>query len=132
MGRGLCELCISISVRNILNLGYCVHPDTYKYEDHPESGPIFEWVLQNREEVYGRLGAQYGKEGPGALRKIPQEDLDELQAIFDVTGGTERIRLVEEASKRKAEEMGMTMEEYAKYTFELCSRGHFNNESENL
>ena len=117
---------------NVLNLGYCVHPNTYKYSDHPESGPIFEWVLNNKEEVYGRLGAKYGKEGPGALRKIPQQDLDELKAIFDVTGGTERIRWVEEASAKKAAEMGMTLEEYARYTFEHCSRGHFNTESENL
>ena len=117
---------------NILRFGYCVYPDTYRYEDHPESGPIFEWVLNNKEAVYGRLGARYGKEGPGALRRIPQEDLDELKAIFDVTGGTERIELVEEYSRKKAEEMGMTLEEYAQYTFEHCSRGHFNNESESL
>ena len=62
------------------------------------------------------------------LRRIPQEDLDELKAIFDVTGGSERIASVEAASRRKAEEMGMDFEEYTKYTFEHCSPGHFNNE----
>ena len=112
----------------MLKLGYCVHPSTYKYEDHPESGPVFEWVLNNQQDVYDRLGAKLGRQGEGALRAIPQEDLDELQAIFDETGATERINLVEECSRKKAEEMGMTMEEYTKYTFEHCSRGHFNNE----
>ncbi|MBR0174294.1 MAG: hypothetical protein IJQ22_02160, partial [Bacteroidales bacterium] len=98
----------------------------------PESGPVFKWVLDNKEEVYGRLGANYGRQGTGALRVIPKEDLDELQAIFDETGATERINLVEECSRKKAEEMGMSMEEYTKYTFEHCSRGHFNNEEGSL
>ena len=113
---------------NVLNLGYCVHPSTFAYEDHPESGPVFEWVLNNKEEVYARLGANFAKPGPGALRKIPQEDLDELKAIYDVTGGTERLELVEKYSRAKAEEMSMTIEEYLKYTFTHCSLGHFNNE----
>ena len=114
---------------NVLNLGYCVHPDTFKYSDHPESGPVFEWVLEHKEDVYARLGASYGRDGEGALRKIPQEDLDELKAIFDVTGGTERMELVEKYSLAKAEEMGMTPEEYLSYTFNHCSSGHFNNEN---
>ena len=51
---------------------------------------------------------------------------------FDETGATERIELVEWYSKKKAEEMGMTLEEYGKYTFEHCSRGHFNNEEDTI
>lgn len=113
---------------NILNYGYCVHPETFKYEDHPESGPVMEWVLNNREEVYARVGANYMKSGPGVLRKIEQEDLDELMAIFDVSGGTEHMETIDKFSEKKAKEMGMTMEEYRKYTFEHCSPGHFNNE----
>ncbi len=117
---------------NVLNLGYCVHPATFKYEDHPESGPVYEWALNNKKDVWNRLGANYEGKGPGVLRSIPKEDLDELKAIFDETGGTERIELVEEASRKKAEEMGMSMDEYTKYTFKHCSRGHFNSEKETL
>jgi len=113
---------------NILDYGYCVHPETYKYKDHPESGPVYEWVLNNKEDAFGRVGANYMGSGPGVMRKIPQEDLDELKAIFDVTGGTERAELVEKYSKAKAEEMGMSMEEYKEYTFTHISPGHFNNE----
>ena len=130
-GRQLYPL-TKVLTTNVLKLGYCVHPSTYKYEDHPESGPVFEWVLNNQQDVYDRLGANFGRQGTGALRAIPQEDLDELQAIFDETGATERINLVEECSRKKAEEMGMSMEEYTKYTFEHCSRGHFNNEEGSL
>ena len=113
---------------NILHFGYCVHPSTFNPDDHPESGPVSRWVIENKEQVYGRLGANYQGKGPGVLRRIPQEDLDELQAIFDVTGGTERITSVEKASRAKAEELGMDFEEYTKYAFEHCSAGHFNNE----
>ena len=126
-GRQLWPLTKALNY-NVLHLGYCVHPTTFAYEDHPESGPVFEWVLNHKEDVYARLGANFGKEGPGALRKIPKEDLDELKAIYDETGGTERIELVEEHSLAKAKEMGMSPEEYLKYTFSHCSPGHFNNE----
>ena len=126
-GRQLWPL-TKILTGNILHYGYCVHPSTFNPDDHPESGPISRWVIENKEEVYGRLGANYQGKGPGVLRRIPQEDLDELQAIFEVTGGTERIQAVEKASRAKAEEIGMDFEEYTKYTFEHCSTGHFNNE----
>ena len=111
---------------NILRFGYCVHPSTFDPDDHPEAGPISRWVVENKEEVYGRLGANYQGKGPGALRRIPQEDLDELQAIFDVTGATERIALVEEYSRKKAEQLGLSLEEYAKTAFEYSSDKHFN------
>lgn len=113
---------------NILNSGYCLHPSTIRAEDYPEAGPVMEWMLDNKEEVYGRLGANYEGKGPGVLRHIPQEDLDELRAIFDETGGTERIRAVERASREKAAELGMDFEAYTAYTYEHCSQGHFNNE----
>ena len=126
-GRQLWPLTKTFS-ENILNTGYCIHPDTIDGADFPEAGPIMQWVLDNKEEVYGRLGANYGGKGPGALRRIPQEDLDELRAIFDQTGATERIASVERASRQKAAELGMDFDEYTAYTYRHCSPGHFNNE----
>ena len=116
-----------IMTGNILNYGYCIHPKTFKWEEHVESGPVWKWHTEHLEDSLARQGANYlGYEG--ILRKIPQESLDELKAIFDVTGGTERIETVEKYSLQKAEEMGMTPEEYEKYTFEYCSDKHFNND----
>ena len=37
-----------------------------------------------------------------------------------------RIALVEEFSRKKAEEMGLSMEEYERTAFETCSDKHFN------
>ena len=130
-GRQLYPLSKALN-NNVLNYGYCVHPETFKYADHPESGPVYEWVLDNRKDVYARMGANYMGEGKGALRKISESDLKELKAIYDETGGTERMELVDRYSEAKAKEMGMTMDEYLKYTFEHCSPGHFNNEEEKL
>ncbi len=116
-----------IMTGNILNYGYCIHPKTFKWEDHIESGPVWKWHMEHLEDSLARQGANYlGDEG--ILRKIPQESLDELKAIFDITGGTERIETVNKYSEQKAEEMGMTPEEYEKYTFEYCSDKHFNND----
>ena len=115
-----------IMTGNILKYGYCIHPETFKWEDHKESGPVWKWHTEHLEKSLARQGANYNGDGPGVLRKIPQESLDELKAIFDVTGGTERIRQVEEFSGRKAAEMGKTIEEYEKEAFEYCSDKHFN------
>lgn len=117
-----------IMTGNILKYGYCIHPKTFSWEDHVESGPVWKWHTEHLEASLKRQGANYMGEGPGILRKIPQESLDELKAIFDVTGGTERIETVEKYSKAKAEEMGMTIEEYERYTFEHVSDTHFNDE----
>jgi len=127
-GRQLLPL-TNIMTGNILKYGYCVHPDSFKWEDHKESGPVWKWHTEHIEDSLGRQGANFRGRG-GILRAIPQESLDELKAIFDETGGTERIESVREFSRQKAEEMGMSMDEYERYTFEYCSNKHFNNEEE--
>ena len=113
---------------NILNYGYSIYPDTFRWEDHVESGPVWKWHTDHLEDSLARQGANYKGEGPGALRNIPKESLDEIRRIFDVTGATERIEKIEKFSKAKADEMGMDMEEYFRHTFEHISEGHFNNE----
>ena len=113
---------------NILEYGYCIHPETFRMEDHPEAGPVYAWHLEHREDSYARLGANYNRPGAGTLRKIDRQDLDELKAIYDVTGGTERMETIDRYSEEKAAEMGMSMEEYMEYTFGHCSPGHFNDE----
>jgi len=106
--RGRQQLFIKRVVgENIMKYGYCIHPSTVKPELHPEQGPAWEWVFNNRAEVYNRLGANLDKEGPGVLRKIPAETLAELKSIFDTTGGTELFELIEKHSLKKAKEMGM-------------------------
>lgn len=112
--------------QNILKYGYCVYPDTFKWDDHKEAGPVFKWHLEHIEDSMKRLGANYKGDGPGVLRRIPKESLDEIQAIFDETGCSDRIRLVERFSEEKAKEMGVSMEDYEKMSIEYCSDKHFN------
>lgn len=111
---------------NILNYGYCVYPRAFKYEQHPECGPVWEWIEKNMNDVYERNGANLDGDGTGALRKIPQKDLDELKAIFDITGATERIELIKELSMAKAKEMGLTEEEYYNKVFNETEKDHLN------
>ena len=101
----------------ILNIGYCLYPRNITYEAHPEAGPIWKWTLDHVEAVHKRLGSNLDGEGTGVLRKIPQEDLDELKRIFELTGGMERYDKIEAYSAKKAEEMGLSMDEYVSQAF---------------
>lgn len=92
---------------NIFKYGYCVASYAVTPEMHPEQGPIWEYMIQNSSDVFGRLGGKIDEYGEGPLRKIPEETRDELKRIFDVTGGTDFFNLIESYSKEKAEEMGM-------------------------
>lgn len=111
---------------NVLNYGYCVYPRTFAAALHPEAGKVWEWQEQHLEEVYARLGANLDGNGTGALRKIPQEDLDELKRIFDLTGATQRIETVNKISMEKAQEMGLTEEEYFTKVFTQTEKDHLN------
>lgn len=93
---------------SILKTGYCVHPDVVTPENHPEQGPIWKWYCDNTEEVVDRVGGNYKKDGPGALRLIREENLEEVRKIFEVTGGHEFQKHIEDFSVEKAKEMGYT------------------------
>ena len=106
--KGRQQLAIKRTIgENIFKYGYCAATYAVNPEMHPEQGPIWEYILENADDVFERLGGQINGIGTGPLRKIPQEALDELKKIFDVTGGTELFDLIEEHSKRKASEMGL-------------------------
>lgn len=111
---------------NILNYGYCVYPRTFASALHPEAGKVWEWQEQHLEDIYERMGANLDGDGTGALRRIPQHDLDELQRIFDITGATERIDTINKYSMQKAQEMGLTEEEYFMKVFTETEKDHLN------
>jgi heterodisulfide reductase subunit C len=96
---------------NILKYGYCVHPERLTPEMHPEQGPVWEWIFNNRKEIYARLHANLDNDGPGTLRKISRETLDEIHSIFEVTGGMRFFQLIEKYSKKKVKEMGFEQDE---------------------
>ena len=102
---------------NIVYRGYCVLPENLVPEMHPEQGPVGEWIYENKEKVYERVGANYNGEGEGALRKIPQESLDEIYRIFEITGGFDRFDKIEHFSKIKAKSMGFNegKDDYSDY-----------------
>jgi heterodisulfide reductase subunit C1 len=113
----------------ILEHGYCVVPENISPADHPEQGPLWEWEHAHLEEVMERLGANYRQPGPGVLRKIPGEALEEIRKIFEVTGALERFRKIEEFSARKAEEMGMPLNDdpsnkYLRQVYNFNSNTH--------
>ena len=113
----------------ILATGYCMRPDAVVPELHPEQGPVWDWEHKNLVPLMEKLGANYNGEGSGALRKVSDNDLDELKRIFEVTGGQERYDKIEEFSKQKAEEMGLELgpgmdSEYFKHVYTANNQKH--------
>ena len=128
--KGRQQLAIKRTVgESILNTGYCVHIDMVTPLLHPEQGPNWEWVYENRKEIVNRLGGNYKGNGPGILRKIPEESLDELRRIFEVTGGMKRYEKIESSSKKKAEELNLefddtTENEYFRHIYKKNNGTH--------
>lgn len=92
--------------QNILDMGYCVSPNLVTPALHPEQGPVWHWVHENDEDLFSRFSPNYRKAGSGAVRKIDEDTMEEVRAIFDVSGGTAFFENIEECSDRKAREMG--------------------------
>jgi len=128
--KGRQQLAIKRTVgESTLKNGYCVYIDNVSMEMHPEQGPVWEWELANKEEVMKRMMANYKQDGAGALRKIPQWSLDELQKIFDITGGTKRFETIENFSRKKAKEMNLEFgegidNEYFQYVYLHNNNNH--------
>jgi heterodisulfide reductase subunit C len=112
--------------QSILDRGYCVHPDILDPDLHPEQGPVWVWFKENIEELTEKVGANYKKDGAGALRKIRQENLDEIKKIFDVTGASDLFESIESFSKKKAEEMDLGFEHSDEYFMEVLTKNSNN------
>jgi heterodisulfide reductase subunit C1 len=95
----------------ILNHGYCLYLEGVGTDGHPEQGPVWDWRQKYWADVMERLGANYKGNGPGILRKIPDDALAEIRKIFDVTGGSERFKKIEEYSKEKAKDLKLQLDE---------------------
>lgn len=113
----------------ILEYGYCLYLEGVGTDLHPEQGPIWDWEQKNWANIFERLGANYKGDGPGILRKIPVEALEEIRKIFEVTGGKERFEKIERFSKKKAEELGMKLgggidSEYFRHIYKQNNNTH--------
>jgi heterodisulfide reductase subunit C len=113
----------------ILDYGYCLYLEGVGTDLHPEQGPVWDWIQEHWNDHLERLGANYKGAGPGILRKIPEETLEELRRIFDVTGGTERFNRIEEFSEIKARELGLafgegTENEYFRHVYSYNNQKH--------
>lgn len=92
---------------NILQYGYCVHPKAMTPEDHPEQGPVWEWVYDHMHAVYERVGANLYNEGAGAMRQIADENLSELNRIFNESGGIALFNTIDKYSREMAQTLGL-------------------------
>lgn len=93
----------------LVNHGYCLYMEGIGTDLYPEQGPVWDWWQNNYRDVMDRMGANYQGDGPGILRKIPEEAMTEVRKIFELTGAMERFEKIESYSRKKAEEMHLEM-----------------------
>ena len=128
--KGRQQLAIKRTVGEwILKYGYCLYLEGVGTAMHPEQGPVWDWIQDNWKEVFARLGANYKGDGPGILRKIPEEALDEIRNIFEVTGGMSRYEKIEAFSKLKAAELNLKLDdgidnEYFRHIYKTDNNMH--------
>ncbi|MCX7863412.1 MAG: 4Fe-4S dicluster domain-containing protein [Bacteroidales bacterium] len=96
--------------RHILEDGYCVHMDKIDTHLFPEQGTVWDWIKENMPLISEQIGANYNKTGAGALRKIPSESINELNSIFEITGGKNFFNHIEELSEKYATSLNMPFE----------------------
>ena len=113
----------------IVDHGYCLYLEGVGTDMYPEQGPVWDWRQKNWEATMQRLGANYKGDGPGILRKIPEEAMNEIRSIFEITGANERFDNIESYSKKKAEEMGLELgdgihNEYVTHIFTANNQNH--------
>ncbi len=109
---------------NMKGFGYCILPRAISPAMHPEQGPVWKWIHENDTEVYGRFTDNYMKPGPGPVRAIAADSLEEFRRIFDVSGGTAFLDNIREHSLKKASELGLSEEEYMTYVYTHNSGAH--------
>lgn len=120
--KGRQQLMVKRSIGEwILKYGYCLYREEMTIEDHPEQGPTWEWQNSHLDQLFDRFGVKYRGDGPGPLRKIPEEAMNELRSIFDLTGATDLYEFIEEQSAKKASEMGLEFDKSldCAYMFEI-------------
>lgn len=131
--KGRQQLAIKRTVGQwILDHGYCLYLEGVGTDLHPEQGPVWDWIQKNWKGIFNKLGANYKGEGPGILRKIPEEALEEIRKIFEVTGGMARFEKIENYSRKKAKELNMILDdgidnEYFKHIYKSNNNTHTRN-----
>ena len=95
----------------IIDHGYCLYLEGVGTDMHPEQGPVWDWIQNNWDDIFRKMGANYKGDGPGILRKIPDEAMQEIREIFKVTGGMERFENIEVFSRKKARELNMKLDD---------------------
>lgn len=107
-GQGQKQLAIKRTVGDhILKYGYCVYVDEVDTGMYPEQGPVWDWIIKNKEKILERLGTSYQKEQSGTLRKTSAESLNDLKRIFEETGAIKRFGIIEEYSAGVARRLNL-------------------------
>lgn len=126
--KGRQQLAIKRTIGDaVLNIGYCVTPDMVNPDIHPEQGLNWKWIRNNIKDVFAKFDNDYAKLEGGAMRKMDDETMKEIHAIFEVTGGKELHETIEKYSEQYAKENGFesTDDKYMHHLITFNSHNHY-------
>lgn len=126
--KGRQQLAIKRTIgENVYSVGYCVTPDLVTLDEHPEQGLMWQWVYKNTKDVFDRFDNDYGKLNGGACRKMDDQTLQEIQNIFEVSGGKEMYDIIEKYSDEYALSQGYNGadQDYMTEIFSVNSQKHY-------
>ena len=126
--KGRQQLAIKRTVgEGMINVGYCVTPDMVNPDIHPEQGINWKWIRNNVKDVFDRFDNDYAKLEGGAMRKIDDATMNELNSIFEVTGGKELFDTIEKHSDEYARKNGFESadDNYMRHLITFNSHKHY-------
>lgn len=103
---------------NLAQKGYCVDIDLVHPQQHPEQGPVWQWVYDNRSAVVERCGGNYHGAGPGAQRTIDAQSMDELNRILETTGAKNWLRHIQQSLETQANSTEYAEQQYQTHLLE--------------
>lgn len=87
---------------NMLKRGYTLVAQNISPEHFPELGDSWEYYFEHMAEMRAWWDVPMDQEGlPGSHRIIPEEDIDELRAIYQHTGAMDLMEAVEVGMEKK-------------------------------
>ncbi len=126
--KGRQQLALKRTVgEGMIKIGYCVTPDMVNPDSHPEQGITWQWVRNNAKDVFKKFDNDYGEIGGGAIRKMDDETMHELEAIFEVSGGNALFEDIEKYSDEYAQKNGFNGadDNYFRHVFTYNSNNHY-------
>lgn len=97
---------------NLWNRAFTLYFRDIAVETHRDFGPRHKISFNHKEEYFRRVGASPDMDGSLSSRKVHPKTLYEVRRLWEAGGALYLWELIEDAAKKQADELGITIDEY--------------------